>query len=348
MIETLTANADRTEHQSRPTTESLRAAREAGAFALGTPREYGGAGASATEVSRLLTDMGRACPSTSWIAGTCLTAKVLSAVVVDFDETARAEFFGDPDALFCGSGKPGGTGVREGDGVRVSGRWATVSGCEDAEWAGLAAMVDGDFSLVQIPTGSLRIEQTWSVAGMRGTGSHTVVAEDVLVPAGNVGAFQFPPGAIMQLFGLSVLAPMVGATFGALDVVHTMFASDRKPFMTAYNRMNESPGARHWLAEATMLARRAERTMLAVAAEADSGAELTAADNSRLHLDLAEAARDCRSAMERLLDLHGSSGFGTSNPLQRFWRDVAVGSRHAHLNGYLAMEGYGRVVSGVE
>jgi alkylation response protein AidB-like acyl-CoA dehydrogenase len=129
-----------------------------------------------------------------------------------------------------------------------------------------------------------------------------------------------------------VLAPVVGATFGALDVITAMFASDRKPYMTQYSRMGESPGARHWLADATYLARRAERTMHTVAAAADADpAELTG-------MELADAARDCRAALELMLDLYGASGFKASNPLQRFWRDVAVGSRHPHLNPYLAVE----------
>jgi len=346
VIDTLTANADKTEQQDRPTAESLQAAREAGAFALGTPLAYGGRGAGATEAARLLTELGRACPSTSWIAGTCLTGKVLASTLADYPDSVRQELFGDPDALFCGSGTPGGAGTSGPGGVRVTGRWASVSGCEDAEWACLGVMVDGTFSIMMVPTDRLTIARTWSMAGMRGTGSHTVVAEDVLVPAANVAAFQFPSGGVQQLFGLTVLGPVVGATLGALDVVNAMFASDRKPYMTQYNRMNESPGARHWLAEATTLAQRAERTMLAVAGELDSGAEPTAAGSSRRRLNLTEAARDCRAAVDRMLDLHGASGFQTANPLQRFWRDVAVGSRHPQLNGYLATEDYGRLVSG--
>lgn len=46
-----------------------------------------------------------------------------------------------------------------------------------------------------------------------------------------------------------------------------------------------------------------------------------------------------------MLDLHGSSGFHMSNPLQRFWRDVAVGSRHPHLNPYLAVERSGSLLA---
>lgn len=142
------------------------------------------------------------------------------------------------------------------------------------------------------------------------------------------------------LYSMTVLGPVVGAARGALDVTEAMFASDRKPFMSAYSRMGESPGARHWLAEATHLVNRAEHTMLTVAGEADS-AELSQADAPRLFMDLADAYRDCRAAVERMLDLHGASGFSTTNALQRYWRDVAVGSRHPHLNPYLAVEAFG-------
>ncbi|MFG1606800.1 acyl-CoA dehydrogenase [Actinoplanes sp. NPDC049265] len=345
-LATLTSNAEKTDEQERPTADSLRAAREAGGFAL--------VGRGATEAARLFTELGRGCPSTSWIAGACLTGKTLVAATV-------AEVpFAAPDTLVCGSGTPTGTGTPTPDGVRVTGRWANVSGCEDAEWAGLGVVVDGVFSFAAIPTADLTIERTWKMAGMRGTGSHTVVATDVLVPAGRIGPLQLPgKTSDMLLFGLTVLGPVVGGTFGALDVITRMFASDRKPFMSAYTKMGESPGARHWLAEATRLVQRAERTMLAVAAEIDAeraippgaatpaaGTTLTSQDGVRLHVDLADAARDCRAAVDLMLDLHGASGFATGNPLQRFWRDVNVASRHPHLNPYLAVERSGALLAG--
>ncbi|MEV0111505.1 hypothetical protein AB0H42_34995 [Nocardia sp. NPDC050799] len=115
--------------------------------------------------------------------------------------------------------------------------------------------------------------------------------------------------------------------------------------MTTYNRMGESAGVRQWLAEATQLVHRAETTMLAVAHEAYT-TEVSENEGPRLHMDLADAARDCRSALERMLDLHGASGVNTANVLQRNWRDVAVGSRHPHLNPYLAVERYGTVLAG--
>ncbi|MFD2419707.1 acyl-CoA dehydrogenase family protein [Amycolatopsis pigmentata] len=339
--EVLRANAEKTEQGGRPAAESLEALRGGGFLALRTPEKYGGAWAGTAKVARYLTGLGRACPSTAWVAGTCLTAKNIAVRC----GTEPEVLFSDPDALCCGSGKPDGRGERGAGGVRISGRWANVSGCEDAAWAVLGLLVDGVFSFAAVPMADLAIERTWHMAGMRGTGSQTVVADDVLVPAERVATVSPFTTADLMLYSITVLGPVVGAALGALDAIGAMFASDRKPFMTTYQRMGESAGARQWLAEATHLVDRAERTMLAIAHEADT-TEVSEKDSPRLHMDLADAARDCRSAVERMLDLHGASGFDTANVLQRYWRDIAVGSRHPHLNPYLAVEGYGTALTG--
>jgi alkylation response protein AidB-like acyl-CoA dehydrogenase len=309
LVDTLFAHAAETERQGRPA--ALEAAREAGAFALHDR--------SATEAVQFLIDMARGCPATSWIAGTSLTGKIFSRRTLGD--------VGDADAPMCGSGTPGGRGEPAFGGVRVTGRWANVSGCEDAEWAGLAVLIDGKLSWALFPTKDLRIEHTWTAAGMRGTGSHTLVAEDVLVPAERVAPLDFSALAgDMVLFGLTALAPVVGATLGALGVIEAMFASDRKPYMSSYARMADAPAAREWKAEAATLARRAERT----------ARELAAAGPGDHGLAMSAAARDCRTALDLMLDLHGASGFAESNPLQRYWRDAAVASRHPHVNAFLA------------
>lgn len=335
----LRAQAEKAEAADRPAEQSLHALRGDGVFALRTPQEYGGVWAGAESAARCLSDLGRSCPSMAWIAGTCVTSKNL-AVRNFLDSSVRESLFADPDVLFCGSGVPAGLGERVAEGVRVSGRWPYVSGCEDAVWAGLALMVEGKFSFAVVPVADLTVERTWNMAGMRATGSHTLVAEDVLVPTEYV-----TPGAPFTvedilLYAITALGPVVGAARGALDAIDAMFASDKKPFMSSYSRMGESSGARQWLAEAAHLVNRAEQTMFAVARTVDTS-DVSAADMPRLKMALADAGRDCRAAVERMLDLHGTSGFNTSNALQRYWRDVAVASRHPHLNPYLAVETFG-------
>lgn len=340
----LLANADKAEQQSRPAAESLAALRQAGAFALRTPAVHGGAWADPETVVVWLAGLGRACPSTAWIAGTCATAKTIAANVLG-DGVAARGFFADPDALACGSGVPSGRGERRADGVLVNGRWANVSGCEDAAWAGLGLMADGAYAFAFIPVADLRVEQTWDMAGMRGTGSHSLVAEDLLVPAHLVASTAPFTPENMLFFALTVLGPVVGAARGALDLTTAMFASDRRPFMTSYSRMGESAGARQWLAEAAFLVERAERAMLDIA-RARLAADDPRSRDPLLHLEAAEAGRDCRAAVDRMLDLHGSSAFRTTNPLQRYWRDIAVATRHPHITPYLPHETLGTAVAG--
>jgi alkylation response protein AidB-like acyl-CoA dehydrogenase len=152
----------------------------------------------------LIAELARGCPSTAWLASTSMVSKSM-ITFGDFGDPTLAEVFADPDALFCGVGEPTGSGVSGSDGVHVTGRWATVSGCEDATWACLGTMINGVFSLVLIPMADLVIDRSWDVAGMRGTGSHSVVAEDVLVPAARVVSGQelhYPPDAkTLQLWG---------------------------------------------------------------------------------------------------------------------------------------------------
>ncbi|MDP9791694.1 alkylation response protein AidB-like acyl-CoA dehydrogenase [Catenuloplanes nepalensis] len=331
------------EARDRLTPEAIGALRANGDFALAVPAAFGGQDASAETVLRRLIGIGRADPSAAWVTGVSVTSKTLAKRMSG--EDVRKELFADPDAVFCGSGRlECGTGTREADGtVTITGAWPNVSGCEDAAWTGVALTIDGVPHFAHIRLGDLRIDRTWRVAGMRATGSHTVVADAVGIPDGQVIPFRPFEVNDLLLFGLCVLGPVIGGARGALDTVRNMFASGRKPFMTAYASMGESPGARHWLAEATHLIERAERTALAVAAASD-GPEVPRSDLARLHMDEAAAARDCRAAVDLLLDLHGASGFGTANPLQRFWRDVAVGSRHPHLNPYLAVENLGKAL----
>ena len=328
------------EARDRLAPETVEAMRAAGDLALTVPVEDGGRGASTETVLRRLIELGRADASAAWVAGVTATSKTLARRMAP--EVLRKEIFADPDALACGSGRPDcGQGTREADGtVTVTGAWPNVSGCEDSTWAGLGLMIDGVPHFAHIRVVDLRIDRTWRVAGMRATGSHTLVADRVGIPDGQVTGFS--PFSIndVLLFGLTVLGPVIGGARGALDTGRDMFGSGRKPYMTSYSSMGESPGARHWLADATHLIDRAERTALAVAAAAD-GAEVPPAELSRWQMEQASAARDCRAAVDLLLDLHGAGGFSTASPLQRFWRDVAVGSRHPHLNPYLAVERFG-------
>jgi alkylation response protein AidB-like acyl-CoA dehydrogenase len=191
------------------------------------------------------------------------------------------------------------------------------------------------------------------VAGLRGTGSHTLVAENVFVPVSHVVRPELSDSQAMGRFlavMLTTFAPLLGVAQAALDLVASVLP-ERRPPASTYANLRESPAARQLFAEATLLVGGARRRLLRVAATIDGLSpglrELTAVGEAELRVEVISAARDCREAVERLLDLHGSSSFAASNPLQRMWRDLAVGTRHGALTSYLATETYARSLVGV-
>jgi hypothetical protein len=60
-------------------------------------------------------------------------------------------------------------------------------------------------------------------------------------------------------------------------------------------------------------------------------------DGTALRMRLNSVVQRCQDGVDLLLDLNGASSFALDNPLQRFWRDLHVGSRHVQFNPYLAV-----------
>jgi len=359
-VPVLREHAERAERDRRIPAESVAALRNAGAFALATPARFGGLDADMVTLARVLSELGRGCPSSAWLAAVTVDAERHFSAVMP--EDVLAEFYADPDVRLCGAGMPPGRARQEPGGVRLSGRWPYASGCEDAPWALVTAVVtDGDatvgFAPLLLPTAELGIDRTWHTAGLRATGSHTLVADEVFVPqshvlalpAGPDGSPDFSVGrpAIFLAGGLTLLSPMVGAARGALDVVGAVLG-ERRPPGTAYESLDASPGARHLFAEATHLVDSAQRGLLSVAERLDAllpGHTTSPTDRSAMRMELVTITQQCRQAVDKLLDLHGSSSFALANPLQRFWRDLNVGTRHAQFTSYIAVETHGTLLT---
>ena len=144
------------------------------------------------------------------------------------DDAARARVFGDPSRLFAGSTRPTGQAVTTQGGFRLNGRWSLVSGCELADYVHLMSLVheDGkprmlapgqpDLRVLIVPKGRYTILDTWHVGGLRGSGSHDVVVDDVFVPIEDSVA-PAPPMAnnspLAQLPIIPVMIAGIGAQF---------------------------------------------------------------------------------------------------------------------------------------
>src|SRR6476646_9997049 len=134
-------------------------------------------------------ELSRANPSAGWVAGVIGVHPWQLAL---FEERAQEEVWGDdPATMHSSSYNPTGSAVAVAGGYQVSGRWSFSSGCDHCRAVNLGAVVREqrgagdltDFRSFLLLEGEYHIDDTWHVAGLRGTGSKDIVVDGVFVPA---------------------------------------------------------------------------------------------------------------------------------------------------------------------
>ena len=172
---------------------------------------------------RVLETLAGAEASVAWLMWNntlpCLWARFLG-------DAGRERIFGDSRRLFAGSTRPTGQATPTKGGFRLSGRWSLVSGCELADYVHLMSPVheDGvprvrtpgqpDLRVFFVPKGRYDILDTWHVGGLRGSGSHDVVVDDVFVPVEDSCAPAPPVAGHSPLARLPII-PVMTAGLGA-------------------------------------------------------------------------------------------------------------------------------------
>ncbi|MFI6638967.1 acyl-CoA dehydrogenase family protein [Streptomyces sp. NPDC050504] len=341
---------------------------DAGLLRLMTPRRLGGYETDMRTLLEVAAALGRGCCSAAWTVGVLNAGNFVASL---FPAAAGDEVWGrDPDArcaLVLGMPAPG---VERADGgVVVSGEWAYVSGCLHAQWisALIAVPTNGehpDVRFALLRADETTIKDTWHFAGMRGTGSNTVVADRVFVP--NHRLMPYVPvlngetdgvvdpdlpyrNSLTGLFAIGLIGSLIGGAEAALA-----FVRDKGPTRpvagSTYRDQTESPTFQLDLAEATSKIDTARLIAARIAdtvdeyARAGKNTDLTV--RARNRMESARVGRLCREAVDTLMTAHGSSAFNEANPLQRLWRDINVGSRHAGFGMGIPEQAYGRALVG--
>ncbi len=322
----------------------------AGLFRLMTPRRYGGYATDMRTLLDVAIEVGRGCCSAAWVLGVCNAGNF---VVSLFPRDAQDEVWAtNPDARTAlVLGRPAAPAEPLDDGYRVSGEWAYASGSPHADWVCVLALADTGTGMaphfVLMPAGQVRIKDTWHFAGMRGTGSNTIVAERVTVPRHRLMPYQpllygqtdglVDPAhpyrnSLTGLFMIGLLGSVIGGVDAAFDYVREQ-AAHRPVAGSTFANQAESPMFRLDLAEAAscLQAARAEAFRLAATADelAAAGRNADWETRARGRMGSTWVTRQCRAAIETLMTAHGTSAFSHANPMQRIWRDVHVASRHA-------------------
>jgi 3-hydroxy-9,10-secoandrosta-1,3,5(10)-triene-9,17-dione monooxygenase len=338
---------------------------DAGFFRLGKPNQFGGYLTDLQTVVEVTEALGAADGSAAWVVGLNATA---SRLIGRSSARAQQELFGtDPDARLAGSANPV-PARRVNGGLVVSGRWGFASGSPHATWAGIAAVVMGEEDqpvepyMCLVPASELRLEDTWQVVGMRATGSHTWVADDLFVPEHRLIAmseaedqtaaveppYRLPFGPIATL---ALVGPILGLGQAALSLV--IAEAPRKGMHhTIFARQSDSVGVQVQLAQAAMVLRTARLHAYDIAQRLDravvDGRSITYDERAECRAACGYAVQQVLEAIHVLINVHGAASFAERSPLQQYWRDANTAARHAGLNATIGYEVLGKALLGVD
>lgn len=342
-----------------------------GLWKLWRPRRTGGSELPLHNYAQIINEIARYCPSTSWVTALINGGNWVTGM---FEGSVQDKINSYGDGYACVVFAGASTTFKKAEGgYIISGRWSYASGSQNAAWAGLGIdIVDEsgtvlDVGLAFIPMNELGYDHTWHVTGLQATGSNTIVAENVFVPDELVlsmnGALkgeiesEFKDEALYRSsFGVTssfnVVAPLVGMAEGLFDYVRAGLDRNRPISYTVYERAIDSPSVQLNMADAAQLIDTAKLHLYqatdVIDTAAAEGRNLEFLEKAKARMDLGYVAKRTREAAELLLNVSGASGFATSNPIQRQWRDLEFAGRHGATNYDVGREIYSKALLGLD
>jgi alkylation response protein AidB-like acyl-CoA dehydrogenase len=347
---------------------------DAGMFRFTLPPELGGENASSIETIEVLEAISAIDASVGW--NVMLGSEINAMAAGGMEKGLAKEIYIDnPRVIMCGGGGTGSipaTAVRQPDGgLLVTGEATFLSGCWNSEWALIPApeVEEGqDFSQADFRTMQMRfmhrseweILDTWDVAGLRGSGSHTVKAERsrVLPEHADVDLFVVPPLYDNPVFRIPIplrlsynkVAIALGIARGALDAFVDL-AHNKVPMLSP-SKLQDRPIAQIRVAEFEGKFRAARayvmEAMNEVEEELSGGAEMPSAmttQNARLACVV--ATNMCMEVVDVMHNTAGTSAAYMANPLERKLRDAHGAASHRWVSHSLYQD-LGSIIMGNE
>jgi indole-3-acetate monooxygenase len=331
--------ADEIDSARRLPTELVEALRDSGLLRAGAPVEVDALELPAGTALRCAEEVARGDASAGW----CVSIGITSTLLVAYMPPAsRDELFGGGRGLAAGVWAPQGKARRVDGGVVVSGRWAFCSGISHADVLFAGCVLDDKPAVVVLPTEQLQILDTWHTLGLRGTGSHDTVADEVFVPDERVLSlfdgpvidrplYRFPP---FGFFAACITAAAMGNARAAIDNFVDLAAT--KKGMAASRTLAERSTIQAAVAtaEAALEAARAGYYQAIDEAwrAAEDGPVVSLAARTRLRLAATHGARVSADVVRSMYDLAGGSAIYDGAPLQRRLRDAFTATAHFQVN----------------
>ncbi|MEU9170324.1 acyl-CoA dehydrogenase family protein [Streptomyces sp. NPDC048420] len=364
------SHALRAEQERRVTGEVVAALTEAGVHRMNVPRRYGGYQTSLRGQVDVLSEVSAACGSAGFMA---LIQAGCAFIAALFPDEAQDEIFASPDVRVSGTLIPNAKARRVDGGYVVDGTSPFATGCQDADWHLLTAVADSgagrppDLLWTAIPMTDLDVLDDWDASGLAGSGSNSVVARDVHVPAHRVlplgpllgGTFPSRRNSADPFYAMPVLLMFCAWTAaGALGPARAALAEfgerihQRGITYTFYERQYEAPVTHLQIAEAAMKVSCAELLtadfVALIESRAGAGMPYTPEERARIRARCGYVARLCKEAADLIGSASGASSLRREVPVQRAVRDLNALNLHSFVNPAANLELYGRVLSGLE
>jgi len=334
--------------------------RQAGVYRALVARRFGGDEMSPADFLRLIELISIADGSTGWVASFGFSAIYLSALPI---ATLEQIYANGPDVIFAGGIFPPQKAVPVDGGFEVSGRWSWGSGSTGADLIGVGVQAEGSgpaggLPLIAVmPAEKVRIVPNWDVIGLKGTGSHDMVVDKVVVPQ----AWTFVRGGPSSLdtplyrypsmpLAAQVLAVVgLGVARAALDEL-TGIARGRTS-ITGQPAMADRSYVQADLAKAEAALRSARAFFYEITEEAYAalvaGDALPTETRALLRLASTNAARVGADVAQTVYRLMGTTGVFAAHPIAHYLHDAMVVPQHAFLADG-TWQNAGRVLLGLD
>ncbi|OAJ69305.1 acyl-CoA dehydrogenase family protein [Gluconobacter cerinus] len=348
LVQVFVERAPRYDRSGNIAIENLHDLHEAGFLALALPKAAGGEDITLRTVTRIISRLAQGDPSTALILAMQYLQSGAFAHSPQWSDEVKQELFESirqEGALInalrvepelgtpARGGLPDTTVSRNGSTWRISGRKIFSTGSTALQWGVVWAKTDDAEPkvgpvLVPLDLRGVRIEKSWHQLGMRATGSHTIIFDNVEIPERYLGllapspAKENGPVAIASWHAIVIACLYNGIAIAARDWLVT-FLHSRVPSNLGAS-LATLPRFHILLGEIDALLLSNEALINHAITLAEQGTE----SDTRAGLAKQVVTENAIAAVSKAVAAIGNPGLSQDNPLERHYRNVLCGRVH--------------------
>jgi alkylation response protein AidB-like acyl-CoA dehydrogenase len=364
LIPYLQGKSDEINVARRVTDEVGQRLTDAGLWTIMRPKKYGGIEAPMDLMYRITQQLARGDASAGWVY---VVLNTHDRFMGFFPPQVQEQYWTSARPKCASSYNPTGKATAAPGGYTLSGKWSFCSGIDFCDWVvpgGIVGMLPADRPVPDmryflVPTSAVKIIDDWHVMGLRGTGSKSIILDNVFVPDERVvseaqivtgttpGAHVHDsptyraPGWAVFVFSLPAVAP------ATVRSAYEEFKADCRGRVSRREGPFEirKPAVQMCLAEASVLLDNAEllydRALGETFAELNRVGDVSPALRIRNRRDLNYSVLLSRRVSEMLMAMGGGRATQETGRIQRALRDLHAISVHPAMNWETPALSYG-------